>query len=88
MGVRYGGRAKGTPNKKTQTLQEMCAAHNYDPIQAMIDIARDENADPAMRMMAHKEVAQYVYPKRKALEHSGPEGEQINVVIKDYTSKK
>lgn len=82
------GRVKGTPNKKTQSLLDMCAERNYDPVLAMIDIAQDENADPAMRLQAHKEVAQYVYPKRKALEHSIDGDAGFKVVLEDYTSKK
>lgn len=35
--------------------------------------------DPEMRLKAAKDAAEYLYPKRKALEHSGPNGTPINV---------
>jgi hypothetical protein len=31
----------------------------------------DERVEPNIRFHAYKELAQYIYPKRKALEHSG-----------------
>jgi hypothetical protein len=37
----------------------------------MARLATDERAEISIRFQAYKELAQYIYPKRKALEHSG-----------------
>lgn len=46
----------------------------YHPVLAMAAIANDEAVELETRFQAHKEVAQYVEPKRKAIEHTGAEG--------------
>lgn len=62
---------KGTPNKKTQSLIEKCEAKGIDLFDTFLEIIQNEEAEPGLRFSALKEAAQYVYPKRKALEHSG-----------------
>lgn len=74
-GMRFGGRQKGTPNKKTQSLLEKCAALDFDPFNAMLEIAKDPTHEH--RVAALKEVCQYLYPKRKSLEHSANVDPQI-----------
>lgn len=69
-GKRYGGRAKGTPNKKTQTLMELCEQKGINPFEGLIDLALS-TLDDGLRFQCHKELCQYLYPKRKALEVSG-----------------
>ena len=69
-GRKTGGRKKGTPNKPKQALIEAIQAKfpNYHPVMAMAEIANDESLPVDMRFNAHKEVAQYIEPKRKAIE--------------------
>jgi hypothetical protein len=54
---------------------------DYDPLRAMIEMANEPDADPGLRFAAHKEVAGYIYPKRKAVEVSGEDGEKLDVTI-------
>ncbi len=86
---KYGGRQKGTPNKLTMGLLEKCHARGIDLFDALLDIIQ-ETEDPLLKFNAIKEACQYVYPKRKAIEHSGANGEDvgIKIVIEDYGSKK
>lgn len=35
-----GGRKKGTPNKSTEWIFELCQKHNFDPIETLIHIAK------------------------------------------------
>lgn len=67
---RYGGRGKGIPNRRTQSLLDKCESRGIDPFDALLELA-EESKDPGMRLAALKEICQYIYPKRKALEHSG-----------------
>jgi hypothetical protein len=50
-----------------------------DPIAGMAAIAMDEKQDIGLRAQMFKELAQYVAPKRKAIEMSGPDGGQLTL---------
>lgn len=75
------GRKKGTPNKKSEALLDVCERLNLNPFEAMAQIALDHSQEPGLRFNALKEICQYVYPKRKAIEHSG----EINNPYADKT---
>lgn len=77
------GRVAGTPNRKTQDLLNRCHASGVDPFQILLDLA-GTSLDETMRFNAAKELCQYLYPKRKALEHPSDEG--FTVTIRDYCS--
>ena len=73
-GVREGaGRKKGVPNKPKKELLDMIQLTypGYHPVMAMAIVANDEGADETLRFNANKEVAQYIVPKKRAVEHSG-----------------
>ena len=74
LGRKTGGRVAGTPNKRTRDVIERLAALNCDPIAGMARIAMDESNSPELRGRMFSELAQYVAPKRKAVEHSASEG--------------
>jgi beta-lactamase superfamily II metal-dependent hydrolase len=42
----------------------------YHPVIQMAGISQDETVEIGHRIACAKEVAQYLYPKRKAVEHS------------------
>jgi hypothetical protein len=67
-GERRGGRQKGTPNRKTQSVMDRLEALGCDPIEGMARIAMDETIDLSIRAQMFKELAQYVAPKRRALD--------------------
>jgi hypothetical protein len=48
-----------------------------DPIEAMARLVVDENEPIALRFAAMKELAQYVAPKRKAVEVSSTENQIV-----------
>lgn len=70
-GERRGGRQKGTPNIRTLEIAERLSALGCDPIEGMARIAQDENNPPDLRGRMYAELAQYIAPKRKSIEHSG-----------------
>ena len=53
----------------------------------MAVIANDETLDISLKFAAHKEVAQYVSPKLKAIEHSGVDGGPQEHVVKHELSE-
>ena len=81
-GLKTGGRLKGTPNKATRDVMERLAELNCDPIEGMSRIAADPKNSPELRGRMYAELAQYVYPKRKAIEVGGIDGGQTPVELK------
>lgn len=76
-GKKTGGRQAGTPNKKTQELQARLLDIGCDPIEGMALLAMDVNNSPELRGRMYAELAQYVAPKRKAVENSRGEDQPI-----------
>ena len=68
LGRKTGGRQKGTPNRRTQEAQQILAELGCDPIEGMARIATDESNSAELRGRMLAELAQYAYPKRKAVE--------------------
>lgn len=108
MGKRYGGRSKGTPNKKTKELMELIG--DFSPVPGLIAICNRDfkflgieeyvliekaegevKAQPTitvdLQLQAMKELMKYMYPQKKAMEISNPEGQSFKVIIEDYTKK-
>ncbi len=69
-GERRGGRAKGVKNKATQDVIERLHELDCDPLEGMATIAKQAMAegDMALAGQMYKELAQYIAPKRKAIE--------------------
>ena len=63
-----GGRTKGTPNKRTLDIQHRLEELGCDPIEGMATIAMNDSHAPELRGRMYAELAQYVAPKRKAVE--------------------
>jgi hypothetical protein len=68
------GRPKGSLNKRTLDVIDKLAALRCDPIAGMALIGMDKNNPAELRGRMFSELAQYVAPKRKAVEHSGDGG--------------
>src|SRR4030095_67280 len=74
LGRMTGGRVTGTPNKRTAEIMERLEVLGCDPIEGMARLAMDESNPPELRGRMFSELAQYVAPKRKAVEHSAGNG--------------
>lgn len=70
-----GGSRKGVPNKHPisfrEGLRQYCEELGVDPHKFMAEIIADKNADHVLKLNAAKELAQYIEPKLKAVEHTG-----------------
>jgi len=71
-GKKTGGRVKGKPNRATSDIEAKLRDLKCDPIEGMATIAADMAASLELRGRMYAELAQYVAPKRKAVEVSGP----------------
>ena len=69
-GCKFAGRTKGTLNKRTVALKELIEENfeGFDPIIELIEISKKEKLPTDLRVSILKNLAEYLYPKRKALE--------------------
>jgi hypothetical protein len=78
----------GSPNKNKQGLLARLRREfpGYHPVVEMARIANDLNNDVQLRGQMHSNVAKYVTPALKAIEVSGPDGENLtfNVTISPH----
>lgn len=73
-----GGRVAGVPNKATLpklTLEERIKSWGVDPLEVLAMHAKD--SDKQISIAAAKELAQYVYAKKRAVEVSGIDGQPV-----------
>ena len=78
------GRKKGTPNKDKQELRDMLAEHfpDYHPVLALAKLATNKRTSIDRRILCHREVAKYVAPQLKAIEHTtGDEDKGLTFVM-------
>lgn len=90
-GFKTGGRAKGTPNRETRAAREGVAAimarHGFDPIEAMVLIAKDELRPTPLRLRVLIELAGYVYPKLSSVKVA-PLGRECGPVVVTFADVK
>src|ERR1035441_6897944 len=73
-----GGRKAGTPNKRTVEIADRLLELGCDPVEGMARIAMNPKHTPELRGRMFAELAQYLYPKRKAIAiepHDSSEGD-------------
>jgi hypothetical protein len=81
IGRKTGGRVAGTPNRKTMEVAERLESLRCDPIEGMARIAEDTENPPELRGRMYAELAQYLHPKRKAIEHSGSGEAPLTITV-------
>lgn len=82
-----GGRLKGTPNKRTQEVIDILNRLDCSPIEGLANIATIamEKQDYALAGNMYKELSQYMFPKRRAVEVSAEVNSSVG--IKDLTEQ-
>ncbi len=78
------GRPKGSKTRRVIRAETIIrgAYPGYDPLKHLAELANDPELDKALRMQCSKELAQYMYPKRKAVELTGEDGGALQVVVR------
>ncbi|MGA7415142.1 MAG: hypothetical protein WBW33_32020 [Bryobacteraceae bacterium] len=82
IGHKTGGRTVGTPNRKTREVAELLESLGCDPIEGMVRIAMDQANSPELRGKMYSDLSRYVYPQRKAIEHSGVGVAPLTITVK------
>lgn len=80
-GKKTGGRVAGTPNKRTEEVAARLAALECDPIEGMARIAMDPDSPVELRGRMFAELAQYVAPKRRALDVAADQQRPVTIRI-------
>jgi hypothetical protein len=76
-----GGRVRGTPNKATDALARKLTKLGCDPIEGLAKIALDPATEASLRVRCFAELAQYIYPKRKAVALDSAEDSEMRVRV-------
>ena len=74
-----GGRQKGTPNRDTLALTAKLEAISCDPLMELAKIGMDHQNPIDIRVRCFRELASYVYPKRKPVDISSDQSTEFNV---------
>ena len=71
------GRQKGTPNKKTKDAAEILKRLKFCPLTNMVEVAlaAKESDNLALHGQMSRELARYIFPQRKSIEHSNPDSD-------------
>lgn len=85
-GAKFGGRIKGTPNRKTRIIMDKLKELKIDPIEEMVKLYQEAGQKPEIKTKLMSELAQYIYPKRKAIEHTGQIDQKHFVISSPSTS--
>lgn len=75
------GRPTGATNKRSQAIADKLEELNCDPIEGMAMIMNDTSLDHSLRLAAMKELAQYVAPKRKAVDIDATVDGSVNIQV-------
>ena len=78
-GKKTGGRRRGTPNRITAAHVAEIAASGVLPLDYMLEVMRDPDAEYARRDYMAKAAAPYVHSQLKAIEHTGKDGGPIQM---------
>jgi hypothetical protein len=73
--AKTGGRKHGSHNKISREVAELLGSLWCNPIEGMARIATDPKVEVAIRARMYAELAKYVHPQLKAVDHSGSIGE-------------
>lgn len=98
-GQRFGGRSKGTPNKKTERVADMFKRMKFDPFEVMAAFAMNDRKklnlkkkDPdipyEIRARMANECAKYIKPQLKALQVQSEDGEDLVKMFADAVAGK
>jgi hypothetical protein len=80
--AKTGGRQRGTPNRKTHELALKLEQLGCDPIAGLARLAMADETAPELKVRCYAELAQYVHPKRKAMELGpGKDGEPLKIIV-------
>lgn len=86
------GRPKGSRNKDKedfrQRIRKYCEANNVDPFMYMADLIKKKGVLHQVKLIAAKELAQYLEPKLRSVEISGNEDKPLVMTTPEERAKR
>lgn len=76
------GRKQGSVNRATAEARQKVIETGETPLEYMVRVYRDVTADEARRDDMAKAAAPYIHNRLQAVEHTGKDGGDINIVAK------
>jgi len=74
------GRKTGNVNHRQLTMARLVEL-DFEPIERMVKLAKDETASTMDRFNMAERIASYIYAKPKAIEHSFTADQKVKVTI-------
>ena len=71
------GRPVGSKGKPVAHVTAQLKELNCEPLSLLIELAEDITTDIALRVKIYLDLLNYMYPKLRAIEHTGPDGEPV-----------
>ena len=82
LGLKTGGRIRGTPNRRpTYAAVKAMMAGEQTPLDFLLGVMRDEKQDIQLRLMAAKAAAPYMHRALKSVEQSGVDGGPQRIIV-------
>lgn len=81
------GRKVGALTIKTREVADKAAASGLTPLEYMLTVMRDEEAERTRRDDMAKAAAPYMHPKLAAVEHTGRDGGPLTLEIVRFADK-
>lgn len=75
------GRKAGVRNRATEKQRAAIEGSGLTPLDYMLSVLRNTDADPKDRMWAAEKAAPYVHPKLATVEHTGKGGGAVQIII-------
>ena len=69
------------PRFNRDAIIDVCVKHNYEPIAKLIELSRQPDASPYLQFAIHKEIVEYLYPKRKSIVIGDENGDGAEIRI-------
>lgn len=79
------GRKAGSVTKRTREVAEKAAKSGLTPLEYMLNVLRDDLADPKDRMWAAEKAAPYIHAKLASVEHKGDGGGPLKVIVQRFS---
>ncbi len=71
---------------RTEEIRTVMDEAGYNPIEAMMEIACDDNVNVKTRALLHKELATYYAPKQRAVDMNMKVSGGINITVNKFGS--
>lgn len=75
------GRPKGATSKKTKEIADKAVKDGITPLEYMLSVLRDPNAEKAERAWAAEKAAPYIHPRLSTVQHGGDQENPLRLIV-------